>query len=144
MFLNFDTVSCRCTVINNLYLINFDIRHHFIHFIVTCSQKSLDQKCTNQLMCLKCSFSYLHLVMYWFYSEHIIIAIIHRYIYLFIDFLSYFLVIFLLRRTNLCSLGLIKNVSSSTSHKKTPSSRLSFREFKKILLFIFSFINQFW
>ena len=28
---------------------------------------------------------------------------------------------------------IIKNVSSSTSHKKTPSFRLSFREFKKIL-----------
>ena len=27
----------------------------------------------------------------------------------------------------------IKNVSSSTTHKKTPSFRLSFREFKKIL-----------
>jgi hypothetical protein len=27
----------------------------------------------------------------------------------------------------------IKNVSSSTTHKKTPSFRLSFRDFKKIL-----------
>ena len=31
-----------------------------------------------------------------------------------------------------CNL-IIKNVSSSTSHKKTPSLRLSLREFKKIL-----------
>ena len=28
---------------------------------------------------------------------------------------------------------IIKNVSSSTTHKKTPSLRLSFREFKKII-----------
>ena len=31
---------------------------------------------------------------------------------------------------------IFKNVSSSTSHKKTPSLRLSLREFKKILLWI--------
>ena len=31
----------------------------------------------------------------------------------------------------LAPMNIIKNVSSSTTHKKTPSLRLSFREFKK-------------